>query len=113
MSESHVYTFDIEVYDLNIKDDWRQGKYLVHGYEDVLWTDDLEAAVEVIRESCEECLSSDPKIILQEQFDNLIEILRDFKEGVRYRSGQPNFPLPTDYAKKIVKTLGLKVGGGD
>lgn len=41
--------FDIEVYDEN--DSWAQGKYLVHGYDDVLWTNDLEKALEFLKES--------------------------------------------------------------
>ena len=32
---------------------WAQGKYLVHGYDDTLWTDDLDAALAYLRESCE------------------------------------------------------------
>jgi len=52
MSESHIYTFDIEVYDPKIDDNWRQGKFLVHGIDDVLWTNDIDAAVAFIKESC-------------------------------------------------------------
>lgn len=35
---------DIEVYD-KTKTDFAQGKYLVHGYEDVFWTDDIRDAI--------------------------------------------------------------------
>ena len=56
MSDSHVYTFDIEVYDTRIKDDWPQGKYLVHGYDDVLWTDDIDSAIQFIKDSCKQAL---------------------------------------------------------
>jgi len=52
MSKSHIYTFDIEVYDPKVDDDWRQAKFLVHGIDDVLWTDDVDAVVAFIRESC-------------------------------------------------------------
>ncbi len=41
---------DVEVYDTK-KDAWAQGKYLVHGYDDVLWTDDPEAAAQYVKES--------------------------------------------------------------
>lgn len=34
---------DIEVYDTG--DKWAQAKYLVHGFNDVLWTDDLNQAI--------------------------------------------------------------------
>ena len=54
MSKSHIATFDIEVYDLDIEDGWRQARYLAHGHDDVLWTDSLNAAMEFIRESCQQ-----------------------------------------------------------
>lgn len=41
---------DVEIYDTD-KDDWAQGRYLVHGHDDVFWTDDVEAALIFIRES--------------------------------------------------------------
>lgn len=44
---SKIGGLDIEVYDK--KDDWEQGKYLVHGYDDVLWTDELEQAISFLK----------------------------------------------------------------
>lgn len=54
MSESHVRTLDIEIYSEEIKDDWKQGKYLVHGFSDILWTDDLDDAMSFLKESIKE-----------------------------------------------------------
>lgn len=31
-----------------------QARYLVHGHDDVLWTDDIDAAVEYLRQCLEE-----------------------------------------------------------
>lgn len=38
---------DIEVYDDDI---WAQAKYLVHGVDDVFWTNDLAEALKFIKE---------------------------------------------------------------
>ncbi len=46
-------TLDIEVYDEYGPDVWAQAKYLVHGYDDVLWTNDLSAAVKYLQEQLE------------------------------------------------------------
>lgn len=43
---------DVEIYDTK-DDSWAQAKYLVHGYDDVLWTDDPEQAAIFVRESIE------------------------------------------------------------
>ena len=40
---------DIEVYDKFGEGYWAQCRYLVHGYDDVLWTNDLEDALNYIR----------------------------------------------------------------
>lgn len=45
-----VGTIDVEIYDPS-KDKWAQAKYLVHGYDDVLWTNDPEQASIFVRES--------------------------------------------------------------
>lgn len=47
---SHILTLDIEVYDTK-DDDWAQGKYLVHGYDDVFWTDSLDDAMSFLKDS--------------------------------------------------------------
>jgi len=44
---------DIEIYDLE-KEQWAQARYLVHGHDDVLWTDDVESALAFLRESLSE-----------------------------------------------------------
>ena len=48
---------DIEIYCGSASDDgWAQAKYLVHGcYDDVLWTDDLGAALAFLKESIRQC----------------------------------------------------------
>lgn len=38
---------DVEVY--NTQNEWVQAKYLVHGKDDVFWTDDLEEALAILR----------------------------------------------------------------
>ena len=43
-------TLDIEIYEKN--DGWMQARYLVHGLDDVLWTDDVDCALEFLRQSC-------------------------------------------------------------
>jgi len=48
-----IRTLDIEIYD-PVVETWAQGRYLVHGHDDVLWTNDLEAALEFLRGSCSE-----------------------------------------------------------
>lgn len=48
-----IRTLDIKIYNPE-KDDWAQERYLVHGHDDVLWTDDLDAALEFLRDSCDE-----------------------------------------------------------
>jgi len=41
-----MYTLDIEVYE---KEDNAQAKYLVHGHDDVYWTNDIDEAAEALR----------------------------------------------------------------
>ncbi len=41
---------DIEIYDPDI-DTWAQARYLVHGHDDVLWTDDIDEALIFLRDS--------------------------------------------------------------
>ena len=42
------YRIDIEVYSQYGDDYWAQSRYLVHGYDDVLWTDSAEDAAQFI-----------------------------------------------------------------
>lgn len=51
MSKSHMLTVDIEIYNLNIKDEWPHGKYLVPGYDDLFWTNDLAEALSFLKQS--------------------------------------------------------------
>lgn len=44
---------DIELYQHYGDDYWAQAKYLVHGIDDVLWTNDIDAALSFLRESLE------------------------------------------------------------
>ncbi len=48
-------TYDIEVYPEGDIGGWEQAKYLVHGFDDVLWTNDLDAALGFLKESIERC----------------------------------------------------------
>lgn len=61
MSKSHVATYDVEVYNRDIEDDWPQGKFLVHGYDDVLWTDDIGSAMDFLKDSCQKRLKETSK----------------------------------------------------
>lgn len=45
-----IRTLDIDIYNPS-EDPWAQARYLVHGHDDVLWTDDVEAALAFLRES--------------------------------------------------------------
>jgi len=51
MSKSHIFNVDIEIYNPKIEDGWRQARYLVHGYDDVLWTDDLDSALLFLKQN--------------------------------------------------------------
>jgi hypothetical protein len=53
MLDSAIRTLDIEIHDPKIGN-WAQARYLVHGHDDVLWTDDLDSALEFLRDSCSE-----------------------------------------------------------
>ena len=43
-------TLDIEIYENHNDESWAQGKYLVHGYSDVMWTDSIDNALEFLRQ---------------------------------------------------------------
>lgn len=49
-------TFDIVVYDEYGDGHWAQERFLVHGHDDVLWTSDIEGALNFLRESIEKGL---------------------------------------------------------
>ena len=51
MSSSYQFTVDIEVYNTKIDDGFCQAKYLVHGYNDLCWTDNLDNALLSLKES--------------------------------------------------------------
>lgn len=42
---------DIEVYEKWGEGEWAQAKYLVHGHDDVLWTNDIEEAIAFLKSS--------------------------------------------------------------
>lgn len=44
---------DIEIYDKFGDGHWAQARYLVHGSDDVLWTDSIDDAMAFMRESLE------------------------------------------------------------
>lgn len=46
------YFVDIEIHDT--KDEYSQAKYLVHGIDDVFWTDSLDNALLFLKHSIEE-----------------------------------------------------------
>ena len=41
---------DIQIYDTE-EDKWAQGRYLAHGHDDSLWTDDIEEALSFLEAS--------------------------------------------------------------
>ncbi|MBW1855917.1 MAG: hypothetical protein JRJ00_14770 [Deltaproteobacteria bacterium] len=41
---------DIEIYDTS-KDSWAQGRYLVHGADDIFWTDNIDDAISFLKDS--------------------------------------------------------------
>lgn len=45
-----IRMLDIEIYDPT-ENKWAQARYLVHGHDDVLWTDEIEEALNFLRES--------------------------------------------------------------
>ena len=53
---------DIEIYDAK-NDACAQATYLVHGYDDVLWTDSIDDALQFLRESLERIYTDQRQII--------------------------------------------------
>ena len=49
--EALIAVLDIECYDTKTTDEWVQAKYLVHGYDDVFWTDNIDDAISFLKES--------------------------------------------------------------
>lgn len=47
---------DIEIYEQHGGNHWAQARYLVHGIDDVLWTDDLEEAITYLKYDLERLL---------------------------------------------------------
>ena len=46
---------DIEIYDDYGQHTWAQAKYLVHGSDDVLWTNDAESALGYLASEIRRC----------------------------------------------------------
>lgn len=50
------YQFEIIMHDVGKscpEGEWAQARYLVHGWDDTLWTNDLDEAVQFLRHSCQ------------------------------------------------------------
>lgn len=45
-----IRKLDIEIHD-PLDNDWAQARYLVHGHDDVLWTDCLDRALRFLHDS--------------------------------------------------------------
>ena len=50
---------DIEVYRYHGDGYWAQAPFLVHGFDDVLWTDDIDVAVAYIKECAEKTMKGE------------------------------------------------------
>lgn len=48
-----MWKLDIEIYEIYGQAEWAQAKYLVHGHDDVLWTNDIEEAIGFLKKSIE------------------------------------------------------------
>lgn len=48
---------DIEIYPKGDQGKWAQAKFLVHGYDDVMWTDHLEQALLFLKRDVKRLLS--------------------------------------------------------
>lgn len=51
---AHEWNVDIEIYSDVENDDWAQAKYLVHGIDDVFWSDNLDDALGFLKAQIEE-----------------------------------------------------------
>lgn len=50
----HILTVDIEVYNRGgLGENRAQARYLVHGHDDVLWTDSLQDAINYLKHDLE------------------------------------------------------------
>ena len=47
-----IAKLDIEIYEKWGGDEWAQAKYLVHGYDDVFWTNNIDEALQFLKDSC-------------------------------------------------------------
>ena len=53
-----THIFDIEVFDEYGPEVWPQARYLVHGFDDVMWTNSAKQAAKFLRKSLE-CAKTD------------------------------------------------------
>ena len=51
--ENPVLKLDIEIYEKYGDDHWAQAKYLVHGKDDVLWTNSIDEAMQFLKHNLE------------------------------------------------------------
>lgn len=47
------FILDVEIYSKYGENEWAQEPYLVHGIDDVLWTDSIDAVVAFLKEDLE------------------------------------------------------------
>lgn len=53
-----IMILDIEIYDDYGEHTWAQARFLVHGYNDVLWTNNLREALSFLRSQIESITKS-------------------------------------------------------
>lgn len=54
LNRHECFTLDVTMHDKGRTcpdGDWAQAKYLVHGWDDTLWTDDIDEAMTYLKES--------------------------------------------------------------
>lgn len=84
----HKYTLDIEIHETDEDEDFSQAIFLVHGYEDVFWTNSAKEAVEWLKHDLERLggVSSVDRI---PSIDDRIKVLQDIK-GLQGSDGNWN-----------------------
>lgn len=81
-----IRRLDIEIYSED--NEWAQGRYLVHGHDDVFWTDDAEDVLEFLRYSLEKehdgeegDVSEKPNIAIDKLKQKVKEIQKEDKSS--------------------------------
>ena len=95
-----AWTFDVEVYEEYGEGHWAQARYLVHGWNDVLWTDDIEAAVQFVRESLEQCKRkagrSDEEHLIETEQPRTPKLTPEQVKAIRWPSAETFLQLPRE-----------------